>query len=98
MAALSLGRHIPAAVKRAVWKQDGGRCAFVSSHGRCSSHAFLEYHHLKPFADGGEAIVENIELRCRAHNAYEATLAFGSDWVREGESEYGDAFRNELSQ
>ena len=30
-------RRIPAAVKREVWKRDGGRCAFVGSKGRCRS-------------------------------------------------------------
>ena len=28
----------------------------------------LEYHHRHPFAAGGKATLENIELRCRAHN------------------------------
>jgi hypothetical protein len=32
-----------------------------------------------PFASGGMATVENIELRCRAHNAHEAVLYFGQD-------------------
>jgi hypothetical protein len=27
-----------------------------------------------PFAAGGATDAENIQLRCRAHNAYEATL------------------------
>jgi hypothetical protein len=39
--------------------------------------------HLSEHA-GGRAMVENIELRCRAHNAYEAALFFGeSSIVRE---------------
>jgi 5-methylcytosine-specific restriction endonuclease McrA len=71
-------RHIPAAVKRAVWSRDGGRCAFVSSDGRRSiEQGFLEFHHVRPFAAGGEPTAENIQLRCRAHNGYEANLAFG---------------------
>jgi len=37
----------------------------------------LEFHHLDPYAIGGEATVENISLRCAAHNAYEAELVFG---------------------
>jgi hypothetical protein len=84
---------IPAAVRRAVWKRDGGQCAFVGLHGRCTERAFVEYHHKVPFAAGGKATMENIELRCRAHNAYEAQLFFGCDWVREREN---DSFWNEL--
>src|SRR5687768_6587919 len=30
------GRHVPSAVKRAVWDRDQGRCAFVGTLGRCS--------------------------------------------------------------
>ena len=37
----------------------------------------LEFHHVTPYADGGLATIENIELRCRAHNQYEASLLFG---------------------
>jgi hypothetical protein len=66
------GRHIPAAVKREVWRRDAGRCAFVGSGGRCLEEAFLEFHHVVPYADGGPATTTNIELRCRSHNAYEA--------------------------
>ena len=69
-------RHIPAHIRRAVWKRDGGRCAFVGAAGRCSARAVLELHHVTPFAAGGQATVENIELRCRAHNAYEAEVYF----------------------
>jgi len=71
-------RHIPAAVKRAVWLRDGGRCAFVGKTGRrCTERGFLEFHHVEPYATGGKATVENIQLRCRAHNAYEADLYYG---------------------
>lgn len=58
-------RHIPAAVRREVWRRDGGRCAFVGSRGRCSERGFLEFHHLVPFAAGGAPDANNIELaRC----------------------------------
>lgn len=76
-------RHIPAAVKREVWRRDRGRCAFLSDERRCTETAFLEFHHVVPFADGGRATVRNIELRCRAHNQYEAALLLGNDVVRE---------------
>jgi 5-methylcytosine-specific restriction endonuclease McrA len=71
-------RHIPAAVKRTVWTRDGGRCAFVGTSGRCTETGFLEFHHVVPYAAGGEAVSENLELRCRSHNAYEAEQFFGS--------------------
>ena len=55
-------------VKHAVWKRDGGQCTYVGENGhRCTSRKFLEFHHVVPYAMGGEATVENIQLRCRAH-------------------------------
>lgn len=70
-------RHVPAEVRRSVWRRDGGQCAFVGTDGRCGTTAFLEVHHVVPFARGGPATVENLELRCRAHNAHEAERDFG---------------------
>ena len=71
-------RHIPAEVKRAVWMRDLGRCAFVGTNGRrCTERGFLEFHHIHPYALGGEATARNIRLRCRAHNGYEARVCFG---------------------
>jgi hypothetical protein len=71
-------RHIPAQVRRAVWVRDGGQCAFTTERGRrCNERVYLEFHHREPYAIGGEATVTNIFLRCRAHNVYEAKLAFG---------------------
>ncbi len=70
-------RYVPAHVRREVWNRDDGRCAFVGTNGRCVERGFLEFHHVIPYADGGETCAENLELRCRAHNAYEAELHFG---------------------
>jgi len=85
-------RHIPAAVRRAVWLRDGGRCAFVSRQGRrCTEGSFLEFHHVAPYAAGAGPTVDNIQLRCRAHNGYEAELYFGPrqlERVREGQACY----------
>jgi hypothetical protein len=70
-------RYVPAEVRRRVWLRDLGRCAFVGEGGRrCEERALLEFHHVKPYAVGGEATVENIQLRCRRHNQYEARVAF----------------------
>jgi hypothetical protein len=71
-------RHVPADVKRKVWMRDLGRCAFVGTGGkRCDERGFLEFHHVTPFAVGGEASFDNIQLRCRRHNACESRLYFG---------------------
>jgi hypothetical protein len=71
-------RHIPAAVRAAVWKRDGARCAFVGSSGsRCMERSFLEFHHVQPFALEGPPTIGNIALRCRRHNQYEEELDFG---------------------
>jgi 5-methylcytosine-specific restriction endonuclease McrA len=70
-------RYIPASVRRAVWARDGGRCAFEGTEGRCGATAFLEFHHVIPFARGGLATVDNVQLRCRAHNQHEAVEEFG---------------------
>jgi hypothetical protein len=77
-------RHIPAAVKRAVWERDGGQCAFQGSEGRCQETGFLEFHHVVPYAAGGDTSAENLQLRCRAHNVLEAERWFGLPLVREG--------------
>jgi hypothetical protein len=68
---------VPAATQRVVWQRDGGRCAFTGPQGRCTATALLEYHHVVPFAAGGETSPKNLELRCRAHNQYEADRYFG---------------------
>jgi hypothetical protein len=71
-------RHIPNHVKRAVYLRDGGQCAFVAAAGkRCTERTFLQFHHVQAYAKRGPATVENISLRCRRHNQYEAELVFG---------------------
>jgi 5-methylcytosine-specific restriction endonuclease McrA len=71
-------RHVPAAVRRAVYERDGGQCRFVDEMGRrCPARARLEYHHLHPFGLGGDHRPENIHLVCRAHNAYLAERDYG---------------------
>ena len=87
-------RYIPAAVKREVWRRDEGQCAFVGTAGRCRERGFLEFHHVQPYAAGGAATAANLQLRCRPHNGYEASLFFGGEApirVREARLEYGDA-------
>jgi HNH endonuclease len=71
-------RDVPRDVQRAASQRDGGQCGFVFKDGRrCAERTFLEFHHIVPYARGGLATVENISLRCRRHNQYEAQLVFG---------------------
>jgi hypothetical protein len=78
------GRHIPAAVRRAVLERDGGQCTFVSEKGkRCESRSRLEFDHIEAFARGGQATVSGVRLRCRAHNQFAAECTFGSEFMRE---------------
>ena len=77
-------RHIPAAVKRAVWHRDQGSCTFVGEGGRrCGSSRRLEFDHVEPVARGGGATVDNLQLRCRAHNQYAAEQTFGAAFIGE---------------
>ena len=67
-----------AAVKRAVWQRDQGRCAFTAPDGRrCASTHAVEFHHRVPRARGGPWTVDNIALFCRAHNDLAARHDFG---------------------
>jgi len=78
------GRHIPAAVRRAVYERDGKRCTYLDSTGtQCQETHRLEFHHLKPFASGGEHNASNLTLRCRAHNALAAEEDFGRELIED---------------
>lgn len=71
-------RHIPAAIRRAVYERDGGRCRYVDESGRrCPERNRLEYHHLHPFGMGGGHALENVRLLCPAHNLHAAERDYG---------------------
>jgi hypothetical protein len=77
-------RHVPAEVKREVWKRDEGQCTFIGHNGhRCGERRFLEFDHVRPVALGGESTVDDLRLRCRIHNQYEAERVFGTDFMAE---------------
>ena len=66
------GRAIPAAVKRAVWRRDRGRCSYVdrTSGRRCGSQHLLQIDHVVPYAQGGTAEPNNLRLLCAAHHRH----------------------------
>ncbi|HEY3121776.1 MAG TPA: hypothetical protein VGL15_14215 [Vicinamibacteria bacterium] len=80
--------YVPAKVKREVWVRDAGRCAFIADDGRrCEARRFIQFHHVIPRC---KPTPDKIQLRCQAHNGYEADRYYGpsepdrgDDFVRE---------------
>jgi hypothetical protein len=73
-------RHVPAAIRRAVYARDGGQCAYRDRDGRrCPERHHLELHHRRPFGVGGDHGVGTLSLLCRTHN----TLMADHDYGRE---------------
>jgi hypothetical protein len=65
---LSVGRKrrtIGGALKRALYKRDSA-CTFPG----CTHRVFLEGHHIKHWADGGETSLQNTALLCSTHHRY----------------------------
>jgi len=64
---------IPRAIARTVWVRDQGRCSYSDpSTGKlCNSTVYLEYDHILPVSKGGQNRIDNLRLRCRAHNQRE---------------------------
>ena len=77
-------RYVPQEVRRAVFERDGERCTYVDARGRrCSCRGLLELDHVIPFARGGKPTLENLRVRCRAHNRWYAEQQFGRAHVEE---------------
>ena len=73
---------IPAAVKRAVWARDQGRCTWpLDSGGVCGSTHRLEFDHIDPWASWGEPTEANLRVVCHSHNALAARQTFGERCV-----------------
>ena len=54
---------MPAALKRALWARDGG-CSFPG----CTHTRFVNAHHIRHWANGGETSLENTTLLCGRHH------------------------------
>ena len=63
-------RHIPAAVRRAVWRRDGGACCYQDplTGVTCGSTHLVQIDHIVPVAQGGSDDIANLRLRCAVHN------------------------------
>ena len=63
---LSVGRKtrvIPRSIRRALQRRDGG-CRFPG----CTNRAYLDGHHITPWAHGGETSLPNLVLLCSFHH------------------------------
>jgi hypothetical protein len=72
---LSVGRKtrsIPPAIRRALRRRDGG-CRFPG----CSATRFVDAHHVRHWADGGETKMSNLVLLCRRHHRLVHEGGFG---------------------
>jgi hypothetical protein len=73
-------RHVPAAVWRAVWKRDGGCCAWpLEGGGVCGSTIRVELDHIDGFALGAGTTVEECRLLCDFHQDVSARQLYGDD-------------------
>src|SRR5512133_311054 len=84
------GDHIPAHVRREVWKRDGGRCQYpLASGGICGATRHLELDHIHPKSLGGTSTADNLRVVCRPHNDLAARIILG-DELMDG---YGSGLR-----
>jgi hypothetical protein len=79
-----VSRHIPDAIKRAVYERDGERCTFVDESGRrCAETSALEFDHVDGFARTQRHDVDRIRLLCRGHNQYAAEKTYGRAFMEQ---------------
>jgi len=72
--------HVPAAVRRAVWSRDEGKCQWpLDSGGICGSTLRLEIDHVIPRGRGGPSTVDNSRLACKFHNQLAARQVYGDE-------------------
>jgi Domain of unknown function (DUF222) len=79
---LSVGRKtrtIPPALRRALRARDGG-CCFPG----CSQRRFVDAHHLRHWAHGGETKLSNLLLLCRHHHRLVHEGGFGVSQTPDG--------------
>jgi len=72
---LSIGRKsrtIPSAIRRALQRRDDG-CRFPG----CTHTHFVDAHHIRHWADGGDTAMDNLVLLCRHHHRLVHEGGFG---------------------
>src|SRR5205823_127390 len=80
-------RHIPDAMKRAVYERDGGRRTFTDDRcRRCAQTGGLEFDHVDGFARTHLHDADRIRLLCRAHNQHTAEKTYGRAFMERARS------------
>ena len=65
-----------------MFERDSARCAYRDDRGaRCRQTLGLEIHHRHAHALGGPATIDNLEVRCHAHNTLAAEEDFGRKYI-----------------
>ena len=85
---LSIGRRsrsIPPAMRRALRIRDNG-CRFPG----CTNTRFVDGHHIKHWADGGETSLDNLVLLCRHHHHLVHEGGFVCEKSADGEITFRD--------
>jgi hypothetical protein len=86
--ALNVGRKtrsIPPAIRRALQRRDGG-CRFPG----CTCSRFVDAHHIRHWADGGETSMHNLVLLCRRHHRLVHEGGFSIRQTASGEMIFSD--------
>src|SRR6185436_4320467 len=87
-APLSVGRKrrtISGGLKRALYQRDA-TCTFPG----CANRAFLEGHHIKHWADGGETSLLNTTLVCTAHHRFVHEYGYTIEMTEDQRPEFRD--------
>jgi hypothetical protein len=85
---LSIGRKsrsIPPAINRALRARDQG-CRFPG----CTNTQFIDGHHIRHWADGGETSMENLVQLCRKHHRLVHESGFGCERQADGKLVFKD--------
>jgi hypothetical protein len=91
---LNIGRKsrlIPPAIQRALRLRDDG-CRFPG----CTHKYFIDAHHMKHWADGGETSLDNLVQLCRYHHRLLHEHGFDCERTETGEIRFTNALGNEI--
>ncbi len=72
-------RAVPTAMQRALRSRDRG-CRFPG----CTHHRFVDAHHIRHWANGGETSLDNLVLMCRCHHRLVHEGGFGVQRIADG--------------